>query len=48
MLCGCFICFGLWYYRINVCVTGVASLKPSCYKADLFVMVHGVENQHVS
>ena len=33
---GCFNCFGLWCYRTNVCVTGVVSLKPGCYKADLF------------
>ena len=46
MLCGCFICFGSQCYRTNACVMGVVSLKPKCYKADLFVVVHGVENQH--
>ena len=30
-----------------MCVTDVVSLKESCYKVDLFVMVHGVEKQHI-
>ena len=37
--------FGPWCYRTNVCVIGIASLKPRCYEAD--IMVDVVKNHSV-
>ena len=37
--------FSSWCYRTNMCVTGVVSLNPRCYEAD--IMVHVVENHSV-
>ena len=44
MLCGCFICL-VHSIIESMCVTGVVSLKPRCYEAD--VMVHVVKNHLV-
>ena len=44
MLCGSLLNFGSWCYRTNVYVTGVKSLQPRCYEADV---IHVVKNHSV-